>query len=243
MASENTELGAAVKAPAPTKSLKEREALCVQYTPFVRSLATKIKRKMAPEVAYDDLVEYGMIGLLEAIDRFDPDQGAHFMTFAYYRVRGAIYDGLRSMGWMRRSEYARVRNAAQANEYLAEKAMEGSSSAGFESAVNSLAQAVEGLAAVYLTSLDAAEALEIEDAETLPADERLGMIQARRLVRETVAKLPDQERRLLEMYYYEGKNLQEVGATLGASKSWTCRLHARVIDKLHRMLAESLGPD
>jgi RNA polymerase sigma factor (sigma-70 family) len=91
-----------------------------------------------------------------------------------------------------------------------------------------------------LTSLDSAEAIQIEDTKMLP-EEALGLEQARALVRKTIAKLSDQERQLLEMYYYRDMSLQEVGEQLGLSKSWTSRLHSLVIDKLHRMLADSIG--
>jgi len=92
--------------PAPTT---DRRAIAEQYAPYVRSIAGKVKRTVAKEIEFEDLVEYGMIGLLEAADRYDPSHGANFMTFAYYRIRGAIYDGLRGMGWMSRNEYAKAR--------------------------------------------------------------------------------------------------------------------------------------
>lgn len=230
------------KAPINTK---DKRAVCDQYMPYVRSIAGKVKKTVAKEIEFDDLVEYGMIGLLEAADRYDPEHGANFMTFAYYRIRGAIYDGLRGMGWMSRSEYAKARFEERANEYLAEVAQ--AEAAGedipdnpFEMAVQDLASAVQGLAAVYLTSLDGTEGLQIEDTDPGQED-ALGLDQARNLVRETIKKLNDQERTLLELYYYKEMSLQEVGERLGLSKSWTSRLHARVIDKLHRLLEDELG--
>lgn len=236
----------AARKPKPQIDFKDKRAVCDQYMPYVRSIAGKVKKTVAKEIEFDDLVEYGMIGLLEAADRFDPEVGANFMTFAYYRIRGAIYDGLRGMGWMSRSEYAKARFEERANEYLAEVAQ--AEAAGeeapdnpFEMAVQDLASAVQGLAAVYLTSLDGAEGLQIEDVETPGQEEALGLDQARSLVRETIKKLNEQERTLLELYYYKEMSLQEVGKQLGLSKSWTSRLHARVIDKLHRLLEDELG--
>lgn len=223
----------------------DKRAICEQYTPYVRSIAGKVKKTVAKEIDFDDLVEYGMIGLLEAADRYDPKHGANFMTFAYYRIRGAIYDGLRGMGWMSRTEYAKARFEERANEYLAEVAA--AREAGeeplenpFENAVQDLAMAVQGLAAVYITTIDGTEGLQIEDQATPQPEEKLGLEQARLLVRETIKKLSDQERELLEMYYYKEMSLQEVGEKLGLSKSWTSRLHARVIEKLHRLLEDSL---
>jgi RNA polymerase sigma factor FliA len=230
---------------APKAKHLDRRQLAEQYMPYVRSIAGKIKKTIAKEIDFEDLVEYGMIGLLEAADRYDPSHGANFMTFAYYRIRGAIYDGLRGMGWMSRSEYAKARFEERANEFLAEMAQaqengEAVPENPFEHAVQDLASAVQGLAAVYITTLDSTEGLQVKDDKSI-AEESLGLEQARALVRTTIKKLSDQERQLLEMYYYKEMSLQEVGEKLGLSKSWTSRLHARVIEKLHRLLEDSLG--
>ena len=232
------------KKQTPTPATLDRRALTEQYMPYVRSIAGKIKKSVARDIEFEDLVEYGMIGLLEAADRYDPKFGANFMTFAYYRIRGAIYDGLRGMGWMSRSEYAKARFEEKASEYLSELQIENPSDARtgtFEQSVQDLAAAVQGLAAVYITTIDGTEGLQLRDDKTPLAEENLGLEQARDLVRVTIKKLSQQERQLLEMYYYEDMSLQEVGEKLSLSKSWTSRLHARVIDKLHRMLADSLG--
>jgi RNA polymerase sigma factor for flagellar operon FliA len=195
----------------------DKRAVCEQYMPYVRSIAGKIKKTVAKDIDFEDLVEYGMIGLLEAADRYDPKFGANFMTFAYYRIRGAIYDGLRGMGWMSRSEYAKARFEERANEYLSDIAAEagatGTRDAGegqmstFEHAVQDLATAVQGLAAVYITTIDGTEGLQLKDDKTPLAEENLGLEQARALVRETIKKLSGQERQLLEMYYYKDMSL------------------------------------
>ena len=74
--------------------------LIEQYGSFVRSIARQVKKSVSPRIELDDLIAYGMTGLLEAGERFDAKQGANFTTFSYYRIRGAIYDGLRGMGWV-----------------------------------------------------------------------------------------------------------------------------------------------
>lgn len=235
------------KATKAKPDMSDRRALAEQYLPYVRSIAGKIKKGIAKEIEFEDLVEYGMIGLLEAADRYNPKFGANFMTFAYYRIRGAIYDGLRGMGWMSRSEYAKARFEERANEYLQELAQENSSThseetgvSQFEHAMQDLATAVQGLAAVYITTLDGAEGIQLKDEKSSMTEENLGLEQARALIRQTIKKLSAQERQLLELYYYEDMSLQEVGETLGLSKSWTSRLHGRVIEKLHRLLEGNL---
>lgn len=239
----------------------DRRALLDQYAPYVRAIAGKIKKTVPQEISFDELYDYGIIGLLEAADRFDPALGANFMTFAYYRVRGAIYDGLRGMGWLSRTAYAKARFEARSNAYLAEAAGEHEAAAAapqvpqgsgakddktpteplhpFEHAVQGLASAVHGLAAVYITSLDAALEATLKDEVNKDPEQALQLDEARSLVRRTLRTLPEQERQVLEMYYYKDMSMQQVGDALGLSKSWTSRLHARVIDKLHRMLEEA----
>lgn len=215
-----------------------------RYTPFVKSITAKIRRGLPEHIEFDDLIDYGMIGLLEAASRFDPEAGAHFMTFAYYRIRGAVYDGLRQMGWLSRSHYRKARFEAQANDYLEGFVQDAPVREGeeLEASVGSLADAVEGLAMVFITSLDAENAEELVDPSTA-IDEKIGLAQTKKILRDAVVKLPEQERMMMELYYFKGLGLQEVGEKLGVSKSWACRLHARVIEKLKRMVIDALGPD
>jgi RNA polymerase sigma factor for flagellar operon FliA len=84
-------------------SQKDRQRLVDANVPFVRSIAAKIKEQLPREIEFDDLVAYGMQGLLEAAERYDGSHGTSFTTFAYYRVRGAMFDGLRGMGWLPRT--------------------------------------------------------------------------------------------------------------------------------------------
>src|SRR3954447_1384288 len=97
---------------------KDRQKLVDANVPFVRSIAGKIKEQLPREIEFDDLYNYGMQGLLEAAERYDRKHGVGFQTFAYYRVRGAMFDGLRAMGWLPRNEYQRMRFEERAVAYL-----------------------------------------------------------------------------------------------------------------------------
>src|SRR3954463_6679222 len=99
-------------------SVADRQKLVDANVPFVRSIASKIKDQLPREIEFDDLYNYGMAGLLEAAERYDRKHGVGFQTFAYYRVRGAMFDGLRAMGWLPRHEYQRVRFEEKAAAYL-----------------------------------------------------------------------------------------------------------------------------
>jgi RNA polymerase sigma factor for flagellar operon FliA len=228
---------------APPTDLKNQQALIDQYLPYVRSIAGKIKKSLAKEIEFDDLVEYGMVGLLEAASRFDPKFGANFMTFSYYRIRGAIYDGLRNMGWVSRNEYAKFRFEERANAYLANVADRqtiGEENKAIEAEVEELADTVQNLVTIFVTSLEGMEGLQIEDIEALPVDVKVSDVQLKAHVREALARLPEQERNLLTMYYFKELSLQEVGDSMGLSKSWTSRLHAKAIEKMSRILRDLL---
>ena len=244
--------------------------LVEDHIPFVRSLARKL-REHVPMVEFDDLVGFGMQGLIEAAQRFDDRHGVAFTTFAYYRVRGSMFDGLRSMGWLPRSEYARLRLEERANAYLqnlaareqgqglsdqAARPLGSASSAGrgrgsaatgsgtgeVEERVRDLAEALNGVAAVFVTLLGRHEEQQLLDERAAP-HEQLERLQLAERVRRALTKLPDKERHLVEQYYFHDQTLEQVGAGMGLSKSWTSRLHARAIALLRQALeADGTGP-
>src|SRR4051794_35873052 len=96
----------------------ERDRLIAEHLSLVQAIAGKLKRTLGRAIDFDDLVGYGHRGLIEAAERFDPRHGVTFMTFAYYRIRGAMLDGMRTMGWYSRADYARYRAEERAHEYL-----------------------------------------------------------------------------------------------------------------------------
>lgn len=227
-----------------------RDQLIQQHMPLVQAIAGKMKRNLGKSVDFDDLVGYGNKGLIEAAERFDPKQGVSFTTFAYYRVRGAMVDGLRTMGWYSRADYARYRAEERAGEYMQAEAdreaaakqanLAGATAEGNSTqaaTLESIAGLLGGIATVHITSLEAASGKADEShapADTALHDGRMGV-----RVRQAIKTLPEKERQLMEMYYFDEKNLEEAGAVLGLSKSWACRLHARAVN----LLREALGDD
>jgi RNA polymerase sigma factor for flagellar operon FliA len=225
---------------APGKS-----QLVEQHLSLVEAIARKLKRTLGASIDFDDLVGYGSKGLVEAAERFDPRHGVAFSTFAYYRIRGAMFDGLRTMGWYSRADYARYRAEERANEYLRSqaeragaRAAEGGAGASAAETLAEVAGVLSGVAAVHITSLDAAA--RVADERAAAPDAALDSGRLGRRVRDAFQKLPDKERRLMELYYFGNMNLEEAGAELGLSKSWACRLHARAVDLLRQALADSL---
>jgi RNA polymerase sigma factor FliA len=229
-------------------SVKERQKLVDANVPFVRSIAGKIKDQLPREIEFDDLVAYGMQGLLEAAERFDGSHGTSFTTFAYYRVRGAMFDGLRGMGWLPRAEYARLRFEERAAAYLSnlsdrdtgQFANEPLPPLRIEDEVRAIADALGGVAAIFVTTMDARrEEAESGTATPVP-QQQVERSERNHAIRRALDSLPEKERRLLELYYYEDRTLLEAGQALGLSKSWSSRLHARAITLLKQAL-EKIG--
>lgn len=239
-----------VEAPEGRKTLPpphpgmSKDELARQYMGYVRSIAGNVWKTLSKDIEFDDLVSYGMLGLFEAAERYDAKFGANFMTFAYYRIRGAIYDGLRGMGWVSRTEYQKFRAEQRANAYLQnvqEREMipvNGPAKTSDEDEVNQLADVVGGLVTIYVTALDAMEGFQVKDDNAVPVDESIEQLQSQELVKQAVEKLPEKEKMLIELYYYKELSLEEVGKHLQLSKSWTSRLHARAVDKLSRLLKD-----
>jgi RNA polymerase sigma factor for flagellar operon FliA len=218
----------------------ERDKLVAEHLSLVAAIAGKLKRNLGRSMDFEDLVGYGHKGLLEAAERFDGRAGVAFSTFAYYRVRGAMLDGLRTMGWYSRADYARYRAEERAHEYVANLAereaaakaagAEEPSSPDKTKVLEEVTAILSGIATVHITSIDAASRVADESLPAPGAELETGQLGAR--VREALQTLPEKERQLMQLYYYEDKNLEEAGATLGLSKSWACRLHARAVTLL-----------
>lgn len=223
----------------------DRERLVTEHLGFVAALATKLSKTLGWAIEHADLVAYGQKGLLEAASRWDPTVGAAFSTFAYYRIRGAMLDGVRTMGWYSRADHARYEAEERANQLLQnlnDRDTAATQAAGEQSGqdkgavLEQIADTLSQVAAVHVVSLAAAES--VVDESQGSADERLGDAQASARIREAVAALPERERTLMEVYYFQGKSLEEAGAAIGLSKSWASRLHARAVAQLRSALVD-----
>lgn len=208
---------------------------------LVHSLAGAIHRKVPPNIDLEDLVAYGQLGLVEAARDFDPARGGRFSTYAYYRIRGAIYDGLSKMSWFGRSQYSRLRYEQLGNEVLKlEGEGETESPGDLAGEVRWFRDVTRALALVYLTTQAGPEgksALASLEDHSEPAAPAVAISrEIAQKVRELVDALPPEAATLIRATYFEGSTLQEAGNRLGVSKSWASRLHARALQKLARSL-------
>ena len=220
---------------------ESKQQILEKYNPYVRSIAVQVRRQFRSQFELDELMAYGQLGLLEAADRFDAKMGANFLTFAHYRIKGAIYDGLRKMGILKGSDQRAAYQSERAASYMGNLSDRDQGARNFRGSIDDdvreISAAVTGLAVVFAASAEAADGLDMVDTD-LPADQRLEMEELRQRVRAAMEKLPEKERKLLEGYYFQSKTLEEAGSEIGQSKSWASRLHARAIEKLKEVLEE-----
>jgi RNA polymerase sigma factor FliA len=217
---------------------QDTRQLVEQHMNLVNGLAVQLHRGIAKGLELEDLVAYGTKGLIEAAERFDARHGATFSTFAYYRVKGAMMDGVRTMGWYSRADYARYRAEERVNQYLRvesdrtpESTFEAEDS---EDLMAGLAHVLDAVASIHIVSIDAAAT--VSDDSLPSVEETLGEKQSDARVRAAVHSLPEKERQLMELYYFGGKTLEEAGLSIGLSKSWASRLHTRAVDLLRKEL-------
>ena len=216
-----------------------QEELLEKYTPLVRSIAFQIKQRLKIPLEIDELMQEGRIGLMEASERFDSKMGVSFKTFAYYRVKGAMYDGLRKMDVISRRKDSKLMFEAAATEFLADEALRGSSEARrptLKDEMDQVAGLISGLVPIYMLTSDAMDRLEKEQPGKSP-DELVAFQQEKSELKKALRQLPVKERQLLEFHYYEDLTLEQAASRLGLSKSWASRLHAKAITKLQKILA------
>ncbi len=225
---------------------KTPQQLIADGQALVRSLALGVARSIPMTVDLDDLIAYGQVGLAEAAREFDPKHGAQFTTFAYYRVRGAIYDGVSKMSWTSRARYKRYRYERMANEALLSESEPLDERATLEQQARWLRNVSEKLAVVYLASGGDDDRGGIRDSLLVdPRASPSAMVAGREIsekLRQIIDQLPPAEQRLIRSIYFEGATLQEAADSLGISKSWASRMHAKVLEQLARTLRR-IGAD
>jgi RNA polymerase sigma factor FliA len=199
---------------------------------LVDRIARRLHRELELSCELDDLRAWGHQGLLEARARFDPSRGAKLSTFAHYRVRGAMLDGVRRQGFLPRRAYAKLR-AFEAADAVAEPLGETAVPAAEAERARELDDALGKISAAFVIAAvgqDESEPSELPDDAV--AREQLGAA-----VRDGLRVLPDKERTLVEAVYFEGATIEEAGHRLGLSKSWASRLHAKALERMRRELS------
>ena len=222
----------------------ERARLVEAHLEVARKAAAMIFPRVRDHIEFDELVALGNAGLAEAASRFDPDRGASFSTFAWYRVQGSIIDGLRRSSNLPRRVWAKLVALRAASEYLENRAerdlgaaKQGARPAEGADALAAVKSAMSAIRTMYVTSLEGLRETGFDAADAAPGpDAGLDTQRLGARLRDAVQALPEKERALMTKHYWEGKNLLEAGAELGISKSWASRLHAQAVERLRSIV-------
>jgi RNA polymerase sigma factor for flagellar operon FliA len=219
---------------------KTTDQLIDECQGLVKSLAWKARTGLPHSVDIDDLIGYGQVGLSEAAKAYDPSRGVKFSTFAYYRVRGAIFDGLTMMSWFRRSPSRDVKFDQMANEVLEEQSAEAgqSEATSLRADARWLKELSASLAVVYLAGdrPDGQSDMQVVDQSMPTPQSEVSQDEVHLRLASLVDSLSGQEGALIRAAYYEGLSLTDAARRIGVSKSWASRLHAQTLKRLAHSL-------
>ncbi len=225
--------------------------LVMQHASLVKRIAYHLMARLPPSVQVDDLIQAGMIGLLEASKSYDASQGATFETYAGIRIRGAMLDEIRRGDWAPRSLHRKVREVAEAVRLI--EAREGRDARGAEVAEHlgiSLDEYHDLLLASVnhrifsIDELPSPADITRGTADGIPAPHEVAENEDfRKALERAIASLPERERLVMALYYKDELNLRETGAVLGVSESRVCQIHGAALIRLKARLSDWTKPE
>jgi RNA polymerase sigma factor for flagellar operon FliA len=232
---------------------EQRDQLIVHYSPLVKYVAGRVATGLPQSVDQADLVSYGIFGLIDAIEKFDLERGFKFETYAIARIKGNILDELRSIDWVPRSVRAKARALEKAFSTLEGKLHRTPTDAELANELDLTEEQLQTtLGQISFTGLVALDEMlsggERGDSatlgDTLP-DSGVGPVAAyeveemRHILADAINRLPDREKTVLTLYYYEGLTLAEIGSILGVTESRICQIHTKAVIQLRARIAAS----
>ncbi len=235
---------------------RAREQLILAYSPLVKYVAGRVSANLPQTVETADLISYGIFGLIDAIEKFDPDRGIKFETYAIARIKGAIIDELRAMDWVPRSVRARAREIEAAYITLENRLRRVPED---DEVAVEMGITVRELHAI-LSKLSYTSVVSFEELWTsAPGEERqdaVGSIadesaedpvaafeseEVKGILANAIEKLPEREKTVIVLYYYEGLTLKEIGEVLGVTESRVSQLHTKSVLRLRARLHAAQG--
>ena len=234
-----------------TRDAGIREAFIKQYAPLVKYVAGKVAIGMPNNVEFDDLVGFGVFGLIDAIDKYDPDKNVKFKTYAVTRIRGAIFDELRLIDWVPRSVRQKTREIeavisaleAQLGRTATDQEIAGALGMD-ETEYMKVIQKISGTSIISLNDLwysgDENDKVSIGDSIESPSSYNPDVMvvneEIRRVIVEAINELPEKEKKILVLYYYEDLTLKDIGKVLDVTESRVSQLHTKAILHLRSKL-------
>lgn len=239
---------------ARTRDKKVRDRLILTYAPLVKYVAGRLGSGLPAHVDEGDLVSYGLLGLIGAIERFDPSRDIKFETYAIARIKGSIIDELRSLDWVPRSVRSRARDIERAVAELESKLGRAPTDEEIATKLGFTETELEdSLTEISRSSIAALDELwtvsaggdqialidTIEDTQGPEPQEALAQTEVREAIGEAIARLPEREKLVVTLYYYEELTLREIGEVLGVTESRVSQLHTKAILRMKSRLGAS----
>jgi len=237
-----------------TKDDGLRERLILHYSPLVKYVAGRVSVGLPATIEQADLVSYGIFGLIDAIEKFDIERQIKFETYAINRIRGAIIDELRAIDWIPRSVRFKAREVERALGELEGRLLRPPSDAELAEelgvSLDDLQETLNQINLVSVVALDElmsvggekGEAVSLVDtlADTKAADPVMSFEseETRHILAQAINHLPERERLVITLYYYEGLTLAQIGQVLGVTESRVCQMHTKAVLQLRNKMAE-----
>ena len=234
-----------------------RDRLILMYAPIVKYVAGRLGSGLPAHVDEGDLVSYGLLGLISAIERYDPDRDVKFETYAIARIKGSILDELRALDWVPRSVRSRARQIERAMAELEAKLGRAPSDEELAKKVGiSVEELEDSLTDISRSSIAALDELwtisgsggdqvalidTIEDTQGPEPQSAFAQTELREMVADAITSLPEREKLVITLYYYEDLTLREIGEVLGVTESRVSQLHTKAILRLKARLSGSVA--
>ncbi|MBY0369891.1 FliA/WhiG family RNA polymerase sigma factor [bacterium] len=239
---------------------RTKEKLIKEYAPLIKFIAQKIAVRLPSNIEFDDLVSSGVIGLMDAIDKYDPSRDNKFKTYAEFRIRGAILDELRAQDWVPRSVREKAKQLERAHVRLEQKLRriptEDELTDELKISKEEYYDLLNQVKSVSILSLDEAGSFNSSDRKSIlsllesckiPSPlAQLNLKGLKEVVTKAIENLPEKQRLVLSLYYYEDLNLKEIGDVLEVTESRVSQLHTQAILWLRRKLRayfDEIGDD
>jgi RNA polymerase sigma factor for flagellar operon FliA len=215
-----------------------RNRLVLQYAPLVKYVAGRLRTRMPETVEQDDLVSDGVLGLMDAIERFEPARGLSFQTFAVPRIRGAIIDGMRTMDFVPRSVRDKLRVVQRGRATLEERLGRVPEDAEVAREVGIPVQQLRDLSRQANSNHANLDDFDLADELSSAADHRVEQGDVNASLMRVVDQLAERDQVIIALYYFEGLTLAEIGQVLGVTESRVSQVHRRATTTLRQKLLE-----
>ena len=239
-------------------SVETREAVIKEYAPMTKYVANRIAMRLPPHIEVDDLISVGVLGLIDAIDKYDSTRGAKFKTYAEFRVRGAILDELRSMDWVPRS----VRQKSTAMDGVVQKLQ---NKLGRPPEDDEIAEEMGVSLDELFSTLNETKSMPILSLEDMGIAKESGepqslldclagkgdadpqthhrLVELKEIIAKAIDTLPEKERLMISLYYYEELTMKEIGEVLGITESRVSQIHSKAVFRLRNKLKSIIAEE